>query len=269
MLALYLIFTEGLSSFLIFVCVVALHEFAHFLVAKKLGYKLEKFSLAAYGASLDFKQKILDKNDEFLIAFAGPLCNIVCATIVVALWWAFPSLYNLTAQFARQSYIFGLVNLLPCYPLDGGRCALSILQNVTSRERAVKLISGLNVVLSIIFFFLFFLSCFVDFNPTFALLGIFLILSLLANNDAKYTLAFRLNKKVKNFAKVKLLYVKKSTTLAKMLSKVDWCRYTIFVVEFKGKNIFLGQDNLFKLSLNFPLTLSIGEILDQIRHQRV
>lgn len=269
LLALYLIFTNGLTSLLLFVSVLGLHEGAHFLVAKKLGYRLESFSIAAYGASLNYKEKILDSKDEFLISLAGPVCNIVCATIVVALWWAFPTFYNISATFAKQSYIFGLLNLLPCYPLDGGRVAAAILQNVISRERAIKLITTFNIVLSAIFFLFFAISCFVNFNPTFALIGSFLILSLISNDDNKYVYANRLNKKIKNFAKVKFIYVKKSTSLAKLISKIDFNRYIIFVVNIDDKNIFLDEGKLFKLSLNFPLTLSIGDVLNQIRHKSV
>ena len=269
LLALYLIFTNGISSFLLFFLVVALHEIAHFLVAKKLGYRLESFSLSSYGASLNYKEKILDCKDELLISVAGPVCNIVFAIVMAAIWWIFPAFFNVSAAFAKQSFIFGLINLLPCYPLDGGRVAAAVMQNVITRERAIKLISVFNVVLSAIFFLLFVLSCFIDFNPTFALIGIFLILSLISNDDGKYIFANRLNKKVKNFAKVKFIYIKKSTSLAKMISKIDFNKYTIFVVNIDEKNLFLDEEKILKLSLNFPLTKSIQEILNQIRHKGV
>lgn len=269
LLALYLIFTNGIASFLLFSLVVALHEIAHFLVAKKLGYRLESFSLSSYGASLNYKEKILDCKEEFLISVAGPVCNIVFAIFMVAIWWIFPAFFNVSAAFVKQSFIFGLINLLPCYPLDGGRVAAAVMQNVISRERAIKLISIFNVVLSAIFFLLFVLSCFIDFNPTFALIGIFLILSLISNDDGKYIFANRLNKKVKNFAKVKFIYIKKSTSLAKMISKIDFNKYTIFVVNIDEKNLFLDEEKILKLSLNFPLTKSIQEILNQIRHKGV
>ena len=260
----YILLTGGLVRMALFIFVILFHELAHVYVAKKFGYKLESFSLSPYGASLNYKEKIFQPKEELLIAIAGPLFNIILATITVSLWWAFPSFYNTTYLFVEQSYLFAFFNLLPCYPLDGGRVATALLQNITSRERAIKIVCILNIVFACCLFIIFFITCFFDFNPTFMVAGIFLILSLLSSQkQSKYVLISRLEKKLKNFSKCKFIYIKKSTSLAKIASKIDSVSFTIFVVDLDNKTVYIDENKILKLTLNFPLTLSIGQIIEK------
>lgn len=261
----YILLDGGIAGLLLFVTVVLLHELAHVLVAKKFGYRLESFSLSPYGASLNYKEKIFEAKEELLVAIAGPFVNIMLATVLVSLWWAFPSLYSFTNFFVKESYLFALFNLLPCYPLDGGRVATAILQNIVSRERAIKIVSVLNLVFAGFLFVMFIISCFIDFNPTFALGAIFLVLSLIStNSQSKYKMVSRFDKKLKNFSKCKFVYIKKSTSLAKIASKIDSSKFTIFVITLDGKTLFMDEEKILKLSLKYPLTLSIGEVLNLI-----
>ena len=264
---LYFIIVNGILSMLSFFIVMLLHELAHAFVAKKLGYRLDSFVLAPYGASLNYKEKIFENKDEMLVSIAGPMINLFTATVVVSFWWFYPVFYNISYLFVKQSYLFAMFNLLPCYPLDGGRIATAFMQNFTSRERAIKIISILNFVFAIILLLMFLISCFIDFNITFAFGAVFLILSYFSTYaESKYQLINKINKRKKNFSKVKIIYIKKSTSLAKILSKVDQNKFTIFVVCDK-KTYFLDEEKVFSFMLKFPLSLSIEEILNQIRNK--
>ena len=64
---------------------ILLHELGHFLTAKKLGYALSKFSLSPYGVELSYFQQDMNFADEFKIALAGPVVNLVSAFLVVGL----------------------------------------------------------------------------------------------------------------------------------------------------------------------------------------
>ena len=77
LLFLWFIFTKNFSSFLLFFIVVIIHEFGHFIVAKKCGYKLDSFIIAPYGVNLNYKERAFDSKDEILIACAGPFINII------------------------------------------------------------------------------------------------------------------------------------------------------------------------------------------------
>ena len=120
-------FTGELFLFLMS-CLVALqHECAHAFAAAKLGYKLNRIVLMPFGAVIDGDLRGISLKDEIYVAICGPLCNLVTAAFFVAVWWCYPATYPYTDSACYSSLTVALVNLIPAYPLDGGRilkCAL-------------------------------------------------------------------------------------------------------------------------------------------------
>ena len=124
-------------AFLIYFLVVVLHEFAHGFVAQKLGYGLNKIYLLPFGAMLDINQNFITREDEIKVALAGPICNFVLVFICLGIWWIFPETYAYTNFFVFCNIITGLVNLLPCYPMDGGRIMVAVLSEKFNREKII------------------------------------------------------------------------------------------------------------------------------------
>ena len=262
---LWFVISKDLISFFVFSFVLLSHEFGHYFVAKKLGYKLDSFCIAPYGVSLNYKESVFDSFDEIMIAFAGPFVNIITSLIFVSIWWAFPVMYGYTNQIVSSSLLLGLFNLLPCYPLDGGRIVCGVLGGVMQREKAVKIICRLNYVFSGIFLLLFIYSFFVNFNPTFALFSVFLILGSIENkNDAKYTPIYLLKKKVKSYSKPVFKFITDEQNLSSIVKHIESNKYTIFVLKTKkDRTIFLNEDILMKISLSYPLNTKLCEIFKQ------
>jgi len=103
-------------------CLVALqHECAHAFAAARLGYSLNRIVLMPYGAVIDGDLQGLRFKDEAFVAVCGPLCNLCTAAFFVAVWWFFPDAYAYTDTAFYASVAIALCNLLPAYPLDGGR----------------------------------------------------------------------------------------------------------------------------------------------------
>ncbi len=268
LLFLYLVVCNGIESFFIFVFVVLIHEFAHAWTAKRLGYKLDNFFLTPYGASLNYKEKTFDSKDEIYISLAGPLINIILGIAMASLWWIFPEIYNYTSTIVNQSFLFAIFNLLPCYPLDGGRIFLNLFSQNVDRKKIVKILIMFNIFFSAIFFILFIISCINDFNPTFVLAGIFMILGLVeGNTKSKYKLISSFTKKTKNFSKVRILFINQTTPLLKVIKKIDNGKFTLFAVDNGEKIIFLDEKKVLSLALVFPVTLPIEKVLDQIRNK--
>ena len=121
-------FTGQLPLFVISALVALMHEYAHALVAQSIGYELQKVVLMPYGATLDLDFQDVAPKDEITVALAGPLCNFACAALFLAVWWCFPETYAYTDTAFYASLAVGVVNLLPAYPLDGGRVLRSVLQ---------------------------------------------------------------------------------------------------------------------------------------------
>lgn len=265
LLFLWFLLNKNIVGFLLFVSVVLSHEYGHYFVAKKLGYKLDKFFIAPYGACLNYKEKTFEYKDEIKIALAGPVVNLMLSLIVVAFWWAFPNTYNFTYEFVSQSFILATFNLLPCYPLDGGRIFIGFASKFLSRKKAVKLTQIFNIIISIILFIAFVISCFYNFNPTLCLCGCFMLMGVFdSKNESKYQPAFLYKKKAKNFSKPLMLVVNAEVSLSQALSRIEANRFTVFIVVFSNsKTKFLDEQAIKLLSLSYPINMTIAEIFDK------
>ena len=117
-------FTGQLLLFISAVLAALEHEFAHALAARSEGYCLDKILLMPYGAVISGDLSGIPPRAEAKVLLAGPLANAATALGFAALWWLFPETYPFTEAAAEVSLSLFLVNLLPAYPLDGGRLLL-------------------------------------------------------------------------------------------------------------------------------------------------
>ena len=112
------------------------HECAHAFAAAKLGYKLNKIVLMPFGAVIDGDLSGISLKDEISVAIWGPLCNLLTAVFFVAWWWLTPTMYAFTDTACYTSLAIALVNLLPAYPLDGGRILRCLLARAFAKNQA-------------------------------------------------------------------------------------------------------------------------------------
>lgn len=132
-LAAAIVTRQGYSAAL-YAVAMFLHEAAHFVVAKKLLYNCTEIRLGAFGAVLYGDFQDLDAVDRIKIALAGPLFNFSMCVVCLALWWSFPDTYYFSHAFFQANASMGCVNLLPCYPLDGGRVFTGVAQTATGKN---------------------------------------------------------------------------------------------------------------------------------------
>ncbi len=263
LLFLWFIFTKNFYSFLLFISVVMSHELAHFVVAKKLGYKLSSFLIAPYGVCLNYQEDAFEQRDEILIAFAGPCVNFILSILCISLWWIFPVSYNFTNEFVYQSLMLGLFNLLPCYPLDGGRIFVGMLSKNKTRTQSIKITRVINVIFACILFILFFVSFFFDFNPSLCFCGVFMILGLFdIQSECKYKPIALFKKKTKNFSKPFFYMVDSNITVGQVLKRIELNKFTIFIVQFDdGRVKMIDELKIKRLSLKYSLTAKLSDII--------
>ncbi len=210
---------------------VILHELCHAKVAKKLGYALNEVKIMPYGAALCGSEDISPKH-EILIAVAGPAFNLILGMIFAAMWWLIPSSYMFTETFCKCNIYIGLFNLLPVYPLDGGRIALAAMSFKLGHGRAYKVSRIVSAVFGFASIGLFALSAMYDLNLCFLTVGLFMVLSaFIPNARARYYALFslggrklRLNRplEVRRFA------VSQNAQLIELCAYLDPDRYTVF-----------------------------------------
>jgi stage IV sporulation protein FB len=243
------------SLFAAYVLTIILHELGHAYVAKKLGYQLNSIKLMPYGTELSVKTQINNFKDDLLISLAGPFVNLVLIILTLALWWLFPTIYIYTELFFIANLISLLFNLLPVFPLDGGRVVLNLLSRKINRESAYKIMQTFGSVVAILFFLMFLVSAFYKLNITFFIISFFLMESSLSKNEhISYQTIFIMGKSSNTLKKpkaVKLIALPEATTLLKAARQIQSHYFTVFYVLDKEQKIkhTLTQEQLKKLIL--------------------
>lgn len=186
--------TGKLFLFLISALVAVQHECAHAFASARLGYKLNKIVLMPFGAIIDADLHGISLKDEIFVALCGPLCNLYTALFFGAIWWFAPTMYAFTDTAFYSSMAIALVNLLPAYPLDGGRifkCCLTRLfakktaDLVAAERKAVKTCKIVTLSFAALFFVAFFAQWIAKHAPNLSLFlfGLFLFLSAFGNRE--------------------------------------------------------------------------------------
>ena len=113
--------TGQIFIFVICTLTAVVHELGHSFVSANLGYRLNKITLMPFGAVVVGSIDGLSFKDQTKIALAGPIINLLISLFFIATWWIYPNLYAYTDVVVYANLSMALVNLLPIYPLDGGR----------------------------------------------------------------------------------------------------------------------------------------------------
>ena len=218
---------------------VVLHEFAHAKLAKRLGYELNEIKIMPYGAALCGNVDITPKH-EISIAAIGPIFNLVLATVFAAMWWLIPVSYAFTGTFCMCNMYIGLFNLLPVYPLDGGRIAFALLSAKLKRQKAYLVMRIISLVMGLVAIALFCVSAVYALNPCFLSVGLFMTVSaLIPDARARYRALFSLSERrsrMKKPIEVKICAVTADTPSVELCSHLDPDRFCIFRIYDDGMN---------------------------------
>jgi Zn-dependent protease len=131
----------GLGTALLFFVCIVLHELGHALTARRLGIPLRGITLFLFGGVAELEGEPASAGHEFLMAIAGPVVSAVLAAVfwILALLgdhagWA-PALIVMFAHLAWINAAVLVFNMVPAFPLDGGRVFRSILWGLLGNLR--------------------------------------------------------------------------------------------------------------------------------------
>jgi Zn-dependent protease/CBS domain-containing protein len=145
------------AAILLFLSVLA-HELAHVLVARACGLPVKSVTLFIFGGVSDLDSAPRSAGTEFLVAAIGPVVSLIIGTafwllaFVVSGYSALPA--AILTYIGLANVLLGLLNLVPAFPLDGGRVLRSILWRVTGDlRRSTHWAARLGQVIAVLFIF--------------------------------------------------------------------------------------------------------------------
>ncbi|MBM4241896.1 MAG: CBS domain-containing protein [Euryarchaeota archaeon] len=139
---------------LLFVTVV-IHELSHSYVAKRYGVNIERIVLLPIGGVSAMEEIPKDPGQELKISIAGPSANFIIAIIcyliiLITTNIISKDIYSFIYDFLTVNLVLGVFNLLPAFPMDGGRILRAFLARRVDYVRATEIAANVGKYLAII-----------------------------------------------------------------------------------------------------------------------
>lgn len=252
--------------FLVYTLAAVIHEFGHAGYAARIGCRLTRLRLMPCGAVVSGDIEGIPLGDEIRLALAGPLVNGACAAGFAALWWLYPDTYPYTDTAAVASAFLAAINLVPAYPLDGGRILCCIAVKWKGETFARRLMLGVGIAFSVCFFALFAASCFFSPNVSILFFALFVLFGTLGARDERYTRFFSdFSRGLARGMPVRRVALLQSSTVRRALRFLERGKYLELLLFDEGGELVcvLSQDEFLRMisgaDIRAPLSACLAE----------
>ena len=148
---------------------VLIHELSHSIVASRYGIKVKQIVLFIFGGVSDIEEEPKDFNKEFKMAIAGPAVSLVLSALFAIFWWITTAMImssfdesfktiliiinGILFYASFLNLILGIFNLIPAFPMDGGRILRSVLFSRNKNyDKSTRIAVRIGVIMSYVFF---------------------------------------------------------------------------------------------------------------------
>lgn len=144
--------TSQFEIYIILFVFAILHELGHLVAGIILKFKPEEMRLTPMGLQIRFKTQAREINAKIkqareinikraIIAIAGPITNFAIAVIAIIVAWVSGNAQNIYIYqiIIYSNFLIGMFNLIPIYPMDGGRFLKEVLAISCGRKKAYKI----------------------------------------------------------------------------------------------------------------------------------
>ena len=140
---------------------VLIHELAHSVVARRKGIKINSITLMIFGGIASMEEGVPDPKAELPMALVGPIASLIIGLVCVGIAYAVPAVIQNPPVAGVVIFVFGYLgvlnvilfafNLLPAFPMDGGRVLRAWLAERMPLHRATKIAADIGKGFAIVF----------------------------------------------------------------------------------------------------------------------
>jgi Zn-dependent protease/predicted transcriptional regulator len=173
---------QGVIFILLLFLSVLLHEFGHVFAARRYGIRTPDITLLPIGGVASLERMPEKPSQEILVALAGPMVNVAIAAILLLVLGAKFDLSHvanleeaqssLLARVAAANLALAVFNLIPAFPMDGGRVLRALLATRFGYTEATRYAANVGQAVAVVFGFLGLLG-----NPLLVLIAVFVFLA--------------------------------------------------------------------------------------------
>lgn len=237
----------GLPNILLCLTTALLHECGHIFYAARLGFSCSEVKIMPYGAAAVCNVEGIRAKEELGLALAGPCVNGAICLLLAGTWWFFPESYAYTDLVMNANLGMLAINLLPAYPLDGGRALKCLLTKRFSQRASLiflKCVAALCAIALCVGFI------FSGFNFSLATLALFLIFSIFEKPVNATLINFSSGEAVKRGVEVKYMLCNGELTFLQAFKMLEEKKYLVLqLLDENGVADEITQDELYSLAV--------------------
>ncbi len=270
--AVLVLFYPELYSFVLILFLfvfVVFHELAHSVVARHYGIKVRKIILYPIGGVSEIEEIPENPSIEWRMAISGPLTSFLMGAVLLALSQlvlieipvatfapALSTAGNLMLDLALLNFTLGAFNLIPAFPMDGGRVFRALLAERMKFSDATKYAAYIGRLFGIIM-----VVAGIFYNFWLILIGVFIYIG--ASEEAEQTIVSTAlaRVRVKDVMQSEVGSVQPETNLTDALEMMFKARYHDALVEKDGVlQGIVGWDEIMKIKIDQRKDLTVGQM---------
>lgn len=257
----------------LFACVV-LHELGHSLTAMRYGVPTRQITLLPIGGLASLEKMPEDPRQELMVAIAGPLVNVA---IAFALWMVLPvdqyfaqdpdalaeqlssiNAGNFLYLLFSANILLVLFNMIPAFPMDGGRVLRAALAMRMDRVRATRIASGLGQLAAFFFFVIGLL-----YNPILALIAVFIYFGARSESAMEQQRGVLRDRRVEEAMMTDITVLNPDTSVEEVIDLIIAGAERDFVVADNDRVVgVLYESDLVKAYRAGQSTIRVGEVME-------
>lgn len=244
--------------------IVLIHEFIHYLFARY--YKFSGFDIELMVVGAAIKLKDLDEaspKEDLIISAAGPAANLILCILFYILYKRFP--HEEFYMLFEGNLAIGLFNLIPAFPLDGGRILRDILNFKFMYKKSNKIMINISILIGLLLMLCYAILFFKGSNNfNVGIIGIFIIISSLKEKERiSYIIMGDIIKKKYKFINrgyienknISIYYKKDLLSAMALFDKNKYNVFTVLDVEMRVMDIIYEEEIINALKVHGNITI--------------